>query len=61
MSPGSLWNLFIIKEFENEKIICKIWGVSEVCDQNGDRASMDDKFAIFAVHNWKGLLLKYEK
>ena len=39
----TLSDLFIIKEFENDDIISQMVGIGEVCDQNGDRVSRNDK------------------
>ena len=46
-------NLFIIKEFKNEKIISQILEISKVHDQNGDRVSKNDKsYYICSIRLW---------
>ena len=38
-------------EWACEQGKCQIVGISEVCDQNGDRVSKNDKIFIFVVYN----------
>ena len=53
-------DLFIIKEFENDNIISQIVGIGEVCDQNVDRVSRNNK-SVHVVTDWRGHLAKYKK
>ena len=43
-------DLFIIKEFENEKIISWIVGISDDCDQSGDRVSKNDQSCYISIN-----------
>ena len=47
--------------FLNEKIICQIVRISEVCDQNGDRVSTNDKICHVCGIRLNRVLAKYEK
>ena len=50
-----------IQRFKNEKIICQIIGISEVCDQNGDRVSKKNKSYHICIIGLKGFLAKHKK
>ena len=39
-------DLFVVKWFENEKIISQVVGIGKWCDQNGDRVSKSSKSDI---------------
>ena len=41
--------MICLLRFENESIISQVVGISEVCDQNGERVSKSTKVAIFVV------------
>ena len=42
-------------------LISQIVGISEGCDQNGDRVSKNDKSCHICIMRLKGVLVKYEK
>ena len=42
-------------------IISRIVGISEDCDQNGERVSKTDKSCHVCIMRLKGVLVKYEK
>ena len=50
----------LLSKVEDEKIISQIVGISED-DQNGDRASKNDKSCRICIMRLKVVLLKYEK
>ena len=50
-----------IKTYNSEKIISQIVGISEGCDQNGERVSETDKICHICSMRLKNVLVRYEK
>ena len=49
------------QKFEDKEIIGQHVGISEGCDQNGDRVSKNDKSCHICSMRLKAVLVKYEK
>ena len=52
------WGFVYYSKFESEKIISRIVGISEGCDQNGDRVSKNDKSCHICIMRQKGVIGK---